>query len=504
MIPHSSSPGNSRNSRNSWQVVLLSFIILFPSFLYSEPFRGENCAACHAKIRDAKPPETAPKPLDGGSFDVIVIGGGLSGLTAAHFLKDTNVLLLEKEDHVGGRIRRDTLRAGMTPVGAVYTNEAYGAIETLMTDLKVVFQPIKLQNSMYLSTGSYVNDWMNAGIDLLAYSDDTKTKLKRLRDELIQLNQTEALAIPVEHSKNGPLRLYDRVTFHKYLEDLYGPEIAKLGDFYSRDVFGITSVEISAFAGLMYMAGELEPTFTGIGGIGEISEAVGKEMKEHIRTGSFVWQVKQEADAATVLYDRGGKTYSATAKAVVWAVPSMVTKKIAADLTAPKRRALNAVRYSAYALVPMSLTKPLVQDTFVLWNPNAYFTDLTFPAQEPGKEGQVVVAYVPFGGEPGRRRLFNTSDATIRLRVTQDIEKMFPGASGDIGEIGVIRWGHAMPVPAPDYMLKVRPVVARPEGRYFFAGVDTQLPCLEGAVYSGFIAAQKVRKFLGLSELTEE
>jgi len=61
-----------------------------------------------------------------------------------------------------------------------------------------------------------------------------------------------------------------------------------------------------------------------------------------------------------------------------------------------------------------------------------------------------------------------------------------------------------MPVPYPDYMIKVRPVLARPEGRYFFGGVDTQLPAFEGAIYSGYLAAQKVRRFLGLPESSSQ
>jgi protoporphyrinogen oxidase len=36
-------------------------------------------------------------------FDVVIVGAGLAGLTVAYRLGDKNVLLLEKEDVVGGR-----------------------------------------------------------------------------------------------------------------------------------------------------------------------------------------------------------------------------------------------------------------------------------------------------------------------------------------------------------------------------------------------------------------
>jgi hypothetical protein len=42
-------------------------------------------------------------------YDVVIIGGGMSGLTAAHLMKNHNILLLEKEKAPGGRILGDIL-----------------------------------------------------------------------------------------------------------------------------------------------------------------------------------------------------------------------------------------------------------------------------------------------------------------------------------------------------------------------------------------------------------
>ena len=57
-------------------------------------------------------------------FDVVIVGGGLSGLAAASQLKDYRVAILEKSDRLGGRLFTQTWHGGNYELGALFGYDA--------------------------------------------------------------------------------------------------------------------------------------------------------------------------------------------------------------------------------------------------------------------------------------------------------------------------------------------------------------------------------------------
>ena len=81
----------------------------------------------HARVSGATWPKTAPED----EYDLVVVGGGISGLSAAHFFRKSNpgasILILDNHDDFGGHAKRNEFSInGKTRIG-------YGGTETIDT-----------------------------------------------------------------------------------------------------------------------------------------------------------------------------------------------------------------------------------------------------------------------------------------------------------------------------------------------------------------------------------
>ena len=69
-------------------------------------------------VRDGDFWEKAGKPVDSGeTYDLVVVGGGISGLAAAYFYRkqagpSARILILDNHDDFGGHAKRNEFRPG--------------------------------------------------------------------------------------------------------------------------------------------------------------------------------------------------------------------------------------------------------------------------------------------------------------------------------------------------------------------------------------------------------
>jgi spermidine dehydrogenase len=132
--------------------------------------RGSHvgCFETMHKVRDGVFWDDAPKPVDTGeSYDLVIVGGGISGLAAAHFFRKSagdkaRVLIIENHDDFGGHAKRNEFNTGSRmnlgfggtfsiESPAPYSAVAKGVVEELGID--VSSYPKYVDKNLYSSFG---------------------------------------------------------------------------------------------------------------------------------------------------------------------------------------------------------------------------------------------------------------------------------------------------------------------------------------------------------------
>jgi len=236
--------------------------------------------AAHAH-RDGTFWDSAGKPEDTGeSYDLIIVGGGISGLTAAHFFRkavgnNARILILENHDDFGGHAKRNEFRIGNSfrlgfggtfsiESPAPYSAVAKGVIEELGIDVasypkyvdKNVYRSLGLRPKIFFDKETFGADKLVINFNPRAggESEDSGTESPKL------LKQFLADAPISEQAKRDLLSLYEepkdyypglssdekkaklaRISYADYLKNVAGvdEDIVKLYQTLLHGLFGL-------------------------------------------------------------------------------------------------------------------------------------------------------------------------------------------------------------------------------------------------------------------------
>jgi oxygen-dependent protoporphyrinogen oxidase len=451
---------------------------------------GEDNRICH-QVRD-KGSSFFTRPPASARHDVVIVGGGVSGLTAAYRLQHRDFLLLEKEPHWGGNAYAMDYEGSTYATGSAFLGKdehAYRfAKEIGMTPL-----PVNSPDASIIH-GELVLDTWGDGLDKLPYPEAVRDSFKKFKKEMLAIN------VEKRHTE-----LYEK-PFSDFLKG-YSTELTQWWDNFGPSNWGATSEETAAglaISSLQEMAGEsrVDDRYTWPGGLGAITKKLAEilqpKYKDRMQTGATTVAVVSEKEEVQVTYMLGGELKTVAAKAVIMATPKFITRRIVDSLPEKQSDAMHQIRYIPYPVVNLIFDKPVFNQGYDTWCPGNAFTDFVVAdwviQKQTGykQKFNIISCYTPMPEENRGYLLNETGARRIAANVLSDFQKLMPALNVDPVEVHIYRRGHPMYMSTPGLYTQVQPLVRQPMDRVFFANTDSEGP--ESTTSEGMKAAQRAVK----------
>jgi monoamine oxidase len=448
-----------------------STLLAAPPDVTSPAIHSEHFEVCH-QIRDGR---TFERPAPTQKAAIVIIGGGVAGLSAAYFLRGQDFLLLEKEDHFGGNAYQEDYEGQPFATGSAfaYRND-YG--DQLAAQIGIKLLPVNNPDPTIVNK-TFVPDTWKSGINELPYPKEVRESFRKFRDDVMKIKVRER--VPE----------LDSEPFTKYTAG-YAPEIQQWWDSYGPSNWGATTQDTSAFLGIASLqdiaSGGEDQRVILPGGLGCIThklvEVLQPEYRERLLGNATVASVVPEKDEVRVTYYREGKLATVAAKAVIVCVPKLITSRLISSLPTEQKTAMQHTRYAPYPVVNVIFDKPIYNSGYDTWCPGNAFTDFIVAdwtvRNAPGyhQKHNILSFYTPLR-ENQRFTLLDENDCkNLAARVLADFQKLLPEFNANPIEVRLYRRGHPMFMGVPGQFTKNRFAAAQPMDRIFFGNADSGGP----------------------------
>lgn len=425
-------------------------------------------------------------PAPSRRCDVVVVGAGISGLTAAYVLKDADVLVLEKEDRPGGHARKGEWKGVTYGEGAAYVSDVSGYVGTLVDALRIPLVPIREPGDAYYAGGKFVTGYWGPGAQQLPFTEAARKGFQAFMTDLRSLRDLPPL--PVEQASSAALA-YDANSFAQLLRP-YGPELMTYMDLYCRSALGGPVTEVSAYWGLNFLSGEYGTRYSAPGGNAVFGEGLARSVgSERMVTKATVIRVENKGDKVWTTYVVGNGPVTVESRAVVMAAPKQFARHVVVDLPAAQLEAMSRMRYEPYMVANVLVEGAVPRHGYDTWGGHGPQTDVivadwTAPTQN--QRHGVLTAYCPLP-EADRHKLLDDGAMRAMARgVVASLDRMNPGLGRHVVGVRAFRRGHPMVLSAVNGLTTLRPQTSAPHGNIFFAHSDNQLAAtIEAAVWEG-------------------
>ncbi len=465
-------------------------------------FVNEAAAQGH-RLRDhaafAKPRQTVKVP-------VVIVGGGIAGLSAAWRLDKRGIhdfVVLEMESEVGGNSRWGQNEVSRYPWAAHYLPvpskesklvreicEEFGAlVDGKWNERFLCFSP---QERLFIH-----GRWQEGIEPELAATSRDRQQYRRFQQMMKEFERGGQFTIPIETgARPSPL---DSESMEAWMNrnGFDSPYLRWYTDYACRDDYGARMRDVAAWAGIHYFASRQpddKGPLTWPEGNGWLTEKLRAKLARYIRTNSAVYAIRGTrplhvfTEAVEYVADR-----------VIYAAPTFTASYVIEG--APKSNFV----YSPWLTANLTLDRlPHEEGIEPAWDnvihdsPALGYVVATHMSVRSRLDRTVWTFYWAFADAApavARRQLLEHDWNYWKEAILHDLERAHPDIRQCVSRVDIMRFGHAMARPVPGFLgSEERRRWATASGSILYANSDLSgLSIFEEAQYRGVAAADKIR-----------
>lgn len=298
------------------------------------------------------------------SCDVVIIGAGPSGLSAARTLQAAGkeVVVLEARDRVGGRTWTNHVDGQMYELGGQWISPDQTALLALVEEMgKETYPRYREGDSVYIAPDGTRTVYSG---DMFPVEESTQAEMQRLIDTLDELAARIGPVAPWDDSEAAEL---DSISFHHWLREQSHDELAcaNIGMFIAGGMLTKPATTFSALQAILMAASA--GSFTNlvddhfildrrvVGGMQSVSEQMAADLGEGVvRLDSPVRTIHWTDDAVVVDSD----TVTVHASSAIIAVPPNLYSRISYVPHLPRLQQISHQHQSMGLVIKVHATYP--------------------------------------------------------------------------------------------------------------------------------------------------
>ncbi len=466
---------------------------------------------------------------------VAIIGGGVAGLTAAWKLRRESFhdfVLLELEREIGGTSQSSVGNPVSYPWGAHY----------LPVPFKENTELIELLDEMSLIDGRgsdgevivkehflcrepeerifYKGRWYEGLYLHVGESEEDKRQYTEFQKQIdFWVNWRDApgrraFVVPIAMCSNdAEVTQLDKISFAEWLRQnsFTSERLIWYCDYACRDDYGLKLEQTSAWAGLFYFCSrvrksgsESQPFITFPEGNGRFVNHFLEKVSDHVRRSQMVVSIVPTSNGVDVICLDSGELRGIHCERAIFASPMFTAPYVIRDFREDAPFAADQFQHNAWFVANLFLKDrpkprfakdfPIAWDNVIYESPSLGYVTATH--QKGIDYGPTILTYYyPMCEDPNARTtLFNYDWRSLADVCLSDLSR----AHNDIYElterIDIMRWGHAMVSPRPNFIWSgVREKAMQPYRNIHFAHTDLSgIALFEDAFYHGLRASTEI------------